>query len=77
VEHGRAVGWRRRPRLRGHRIGRGNNPNSHGNKPSKEAAEEKLQMVPLPTDREEIRDPTVRMSMESPRRPAPDAQEPP
>ena len=58
-------------------IGRGNNPNSHGNKPSKEAAEEQLQTVPLPTDREEIRDPTVRVWMESPNRRAPDAQEPP
>lgn len=34
-------------------VGRGNNPNSHGNKPRKEEMEQR-QTVPLPADREVI-----------------------
>lgn len=52
-------------------IGRGKNPNSHGNKSRKEEAEEQLQTVPLPADREVIKDPTVRIWMESPNRDRP------
>jgi hypothetical protein len=57
-------------------IGRGNNPNSHGNKPRKEEPEEQLQTVLLPTDREQIRDPTVRPWMVSPERSSRDALPP-
>jgi hypothetical protein len=57
-------------------VGRGNNPKSHGNKPRKEEAKEQLQTVLLPTDREQIRDPTVRPWMASPERPSHDALPP-